>query len=405
MNKVAIIILSIIAFAACSVSEVVEQYPLEDIVLQPSTGAVVRSVYDKNNPLEQFYIWGIHNNNGSIEYVMDGLAVDKQSDGSWSYGSKKYWPEKGTVDFYGIYPSTSVAETIMDPRTNTPVSEVDYTVSDTKREIRFKALRANENMNYAAALPDLVYAVSKEQSKLSNPVSMLFRHAMSVVRFEIKNESSWWTIRFRPDSAVVICNVNSEGTYTLPDVNTSADVATNGSWDFSDKKLQNFTVFTGSDVYVEGMKAENEYGYIRPAGSEKNVNSPFMKNGESAVMLPCTATAWDPKSGPATAATQNGAYFKIYCRVEVTTPSMQTTTSPYVLWGDLDAEPTEEGYYAPIYVPVTIDWKEGVNYKYTFALGRGLAYDEDGKPSVVPITFSTSAESFTNTDEDLTIGN
>lgn len=401
MKKIAIILLSIIALVACSVDESVEHYPLEDIVFQPSTRNVVRSIYD-NNSFQQFYVWGIYNNDGVSHYVMDGLAVNKQSDGSWSYDGNKYWPEKGTVDFYGIYPSSSVAETIMDPRTDTPVAEVNYTVSDARQEIHFKALRAKESMNYAAALPDLVYAVSKEQSKLSSPVSMMFRHAVSVVRFEIKNESSWWTIRFRPDSAVVICNVNSEGTYTLPNVNTSADAATKGSWEFTDKKLQNFTVFTGSDVYVEGMKPENEYGYIRPAGSEKNVNSPFMKKGESAVMLPCTATAWDPESGPATAATQNGAYFKIYCRVEVNTPSMQEATSPYVLWGDLDAEPTDEGYYAPIYVPVAIDWKEGMNYKYTLAFGRGLGYDENGNPSVVPLTFSTKAESFTETAENLT---
>lgn len=395
MKKVAIIISSIIAFTACSFSEVIEHQPLEEIVFQSSTGGIVRAVYDQKNPLQQFYVWGLHKDNGTLHYVMDGLAVNKQSDGSWSYDGKRYWPVKGTVDFYGIYPSSSVAQTIMDPRTNTPVSEVDYTVSDTKREIRFKALRAKESMNYAAALPDLLYAVSKEQSKVNNPVSMMFRHAMSVVRFEIKNESSWWTIRFRPDSAVVICNVNSEGTYTLPDVSTSPDAATNGSWAFSNKTHQNFNVLTGSDVFVAGMTEDNEYGYIRPAGSEKNVNSPFMKNGESAVMLPCTATAWDPKSGPATAATQNGAYFKIYCRVEVNTPSMQEGTPSYVLWGDLDAkEPTDEGYYAPVYVPVDIDWEEGVNYKYTFAFGRGLAYDENGNASVVRLTFSTEAAEF-----------
>ncbi len=402
MKKIAIILLSIIALVACSVDESVEHYPLEDIVFQPSTRNVVRSIYD-NNSFQHFNVWGIYNNDGVSHYVMDGLAVNKQSDGSWSYDGNKYWPEKGTVDFYGIYPSSSVAETIMDPRTDTPVAEVNYTVSDARQEIHFKALRAKESMNYAAALPDLIYAVSKEQSKLSSPVSMMFRHAVSVVRFEIKNESSWWTIRFRPDSAVVICNVNSEGTYTLPDVNTSADAATKGSWEFTDKKHQNFTVFTGSDVFVEGMKKENENGYIRPAGSKENVNSPFMKNGKSAVMLPCTATAWDPESGPATAATQNGAYFKIYCRVEVNTPSMQEGTPSYVLWGDLDAKgPTDEGYYAPVYVPVAIDWEEGVNYKYTFAFGRGLAYDENGNPSVVPLTFSTKAESFTETAENLT---
>ena len=35
-----------------------------------------------------------------------------------------------------------------------------------------------------------------------------------------------------------------------------------------------------------------------------------------------------------------------------------------------------------------------MNYKYTFAFGQGLAYDENGNASVVKLTFLTEAAEF-----------
>lgn len=400
MKKIAIIILSIIAFAGCSEIEVVAHYPDTEIDFRASTGGMVRATTYNNTNFNQFYVWGIYDNNGATQYIMDGIPVNKVSDG-WSYDGKKYWPAEGVVDFVGIYPSTAVAQTVLDPRTNTPSSSVAYTVSEAKREIRFEALRASADANYATASPDVLYAVAEDCTKDSKAgdVQMTFRHAMNQMKLEIKNENPMWALRFRPDSAVILHNVRHKGTYTLPSGSTTTGVDTLGSWNAwpsADAQPEDFTVLTGSDVFVEGMTDANEKGYIRPGV--------FMKNGESAFMVPCTAVKWEPKNGPANE--QDGAYFEIWCRIEVTTPSMKEGTAPFVLWGDLNAETAaDEGYYKPVFVPVEINWNEGICYKYTFAFGRGLGYNEDGTTSVVPLTFSTDVESFTDTADSLYVTN
>lgn len=400
MKKTAIIILSIIAFVACSDIEIVEHYPDTEIDFSISTGKVVRATYDNTN-FNQFYVWSIYNNDGATQYIMDGIPVNKSGE-SWSYGGKKYWPVEGVVDFVGIYPSTGVAQTVKDPRTNTPAASVNYTVSDAKREIRVAALRGSNVTGYPSNLPDVIYAVAEDKTKDSEAgkVAMNFRHAMAQAKFEIKNENPMWTIRFRPDSAIVLCNIRQSGTYALPTVTTSTGVETSGSWDewnHSTNPPQDFTIFTATEAYVEGMTAANANGYIRP--------DVFMKNGEFSNLFPCANAKWDHTSGvAATAASQTGSYFVVWCRVEVNTPSMNDGTAPFVIWGDVNAKPTDKGYYLPIYAPVEINWKEGICYKYTFAFGRGLAYNEDGSANIVALTFSTEASSFTDAgSQDVTV--
>ncbi len=401
MKKTAIIILSIIAFAGCSDIEVIEHYPDTEINFYSSADNIVRATTYNSTNFEQFFVWGVYNNNGAIQYIMNELPVNKVS-GSWSYDGKKYWPAEGVVDFVGIYPSTTIAQTVLDSRTNTPSSSVAYTVSEAKREIRFNALRANASANYATALPDVLYAVAEDMTKDSEAgdVQMTFRHAMNQIKLEIKNENPMWTIRFRPDSAVILHNVRSKGTYTLPSGSTTTGVDTIGTWNtwpLADAQPEDFTILTGSDVFVEGMTDANEKGYIRPVA--------FMKDGANAFMVPCYAAQWDISTGVA-AKDQDGAYFEIWCRVEVTTPSMKEGTAPFVLWGDLNAETSADtDYYKPVFIPVEVNWKEGICYKYTIAFGRGLGYNEDGTASVVPLTFSTKAESFTDTAQNLTVSN
>lgn len=403
MKKVAIIILSIIAFVACSKDEMLRHNAPAEIGFHTSAGNMVRAVYS-NSTLEQFCVWGIYHNEeeGVTRYVFDGAEVNKQSDGSWSYGGKKYWPQNGVIDFLGVYPSKSAAQAILDLRTGEPVADISYTMSDEKREISLTAQRTSSQMNYAAQLPDVIYAVAEDQTKensVDGSVTMRFRHATSQVRFEIKNENPMWTIKFRPDSAIVICNVRSKGVYTLPSATTSTDEAVYGTWAYEADDYADFTFFTGTNVYVEGMdETLNENGYIRP--------SAFMRNGEEAMILPCQNVAWDPSSGlSATDAAQTGSYFVIWCRVEVTTPSMNEGTEPFCIWGDVDAATTDESYYAPIYVPFAVDWQQHSRYKYTFAFGRGLAYNEDGTDAVVPLAFQTTVEEFIASAENLGVGN
>lgn len=401
MKKTAIIVLSILAFVGCSDIEVIEHYPDAEINFYSSADNMVRATTYDNKTFEQFFVWGVYNNNGAIQYIMNELPVNKVS-GSWSYEGKKYWPAEGEVDFVGIYPSTTIAQTVLDPRTNTPSSSVSYTVSEAAREIRFSALRANAKANYATALPDVLYAVAEDMTKDSEAgnVQMTFRHAMNQIKLEVKNENPMWALRFRPDSAVILHNVRHKGTYTLPSSSTTTGVDTLGSWSawpLADAQPEDFTILTGSTLELLTFNsADDKQNYIR--------SGVFMKDGANAFMVPCHAAPWEPSTGVA-AKDQDGAYFEIWCRVEVTTPSMNEGTAPFVIWGDIDAKTAaDEGYYKPVFIPVEVNWKEGICYKYTFAFGRGLGYNEDCTPATVPLTFSTEASSFTDAGaQDVTV--
>lgn len=398
MKKVAIILLSIIALFACSDDVFVEKYPEPTIDFLPSAGMLLRGVNTTEN-LRYFRVWGVNiDDAGAVKYVFDGAPV-KLADGAWNYGDKKYWPLEGNVDFLAVYPAHPDADTIMDPRTNTPCSAIFHTMSDTQREVRFKALYNGKDSTYVAMMPDLIYAVAEDQVKQESDVILKFRHAMAQVKFEIKNENPRWNIYFRPDSAVVLCNIRSRGSYTLPSKSTTED-GSRGTWVINEDQHQHFTVLTGSDVFVEGMIPANEHGYIRPAWKEENINAPFMKNGEPAMVLPCQVPEWDVKTTTpkvATADDQHGAYFMLWCRVE----SVQNGET-FTIWGNVDAQPTDDDYYMPVYVPLTVNWQEGYCYKYTLALGRGLGYNADGTHAAVPLSFSTSVEEFIK-DADLNV--
>ena len=57
-------------------------------------------------------------------------------------------------------------------------------------------------------------------------------------------------------------------------------------------------------------------------------------------------------------------------------------------------------------IPVSLTWKQGVKYIYTFVFGEGIGgYDPEGEEVLVPITFSVTVDDFTSpTSNDIDMG-
>lgn len=381
MKRALIIILTTFAFVACSKDDVVMEYKGQVIDFRPTTGRAMRStVYDATT-FSSFRVWGYYANGSASSVMMDNVEVTKQSDGSWGYTDTKYWPVEGEIDFVGLYPTAAEVEQglFIDHRTNENLVSISHDgfATGANRQIIVTALRESESMHFSSHLPDVIYAVTENQQKQATDVQMNFRHAMTQVKCRIKNENPDFTIEFKPDCAVEIHNIRSKGTYTLPSATTTSGdetAATRGVWSFSADDFESFDIFTAANPKIEGMTADTEYGYIS--------TSEFMKDNTPAMFFPCQATAWDVTDGSASA--QNGAYFVVHCRVLF---QRGTMTQPYYLLGTATS-------YDSIYVPIDIDWKEGHLYTYTFAIGKGAGYTEEGDSSIVPLTFSTTIEDF-----------
>ncbi|MGM9844254.1 MAG: hypothetical protein ACI30S_08540, partial [Muribaculaceae bacterium] len=105
------------------------------------------------------------------------------------------------------------------------------------------------------------------------------------------------------------------------------------------------------------------------------------------------ATGADKKAP--TAEGQNGAYFKVRCKIWNVAAGNGGVKdgNDVLLWDNVKAGTTTAQY---IYVPVKIAWEVGKKYIYTIKFtsdGHG-GYTEEGNDVLIPITFSVTVDDF-----------
>lgn len=390
MKRALIIILTTFAFVACSKDDVVMEYRGEAIDFNASTGNITRAEDDKSytENVPQFHVWGYYTNGATSAIKMKDVLVKKSGD-SWSYDNIQYWPKDGVIDFIAINPTATevAAGQYKDHRTGQDLVAISHDgfATGANRKVTVTAKRKDASMHYSPYLPDLIYSVTEDQSRQATAVQMHFRHAMTQVKCKVKNENEDFLLEFLPHCAVEIHNVKSKGTFTLPAYTTvidSTDDKTFGTWSVAADDFASFDIFTQANPKINGFETltgdPKRAGYI-DTGYFMDTSKP------SAMFIPCNVPEWDETKGAASA--QNGAYFVVYCRVSY---QMGTMNKRYYLLGDKD-EANNIDRYEAIYAPVTIDWKPGYCYIYTFTFGQGIGYTEDGKPSAVPLSFSVEA--------------
>ena len=380
--------LALIAMASCSQDDVVS-IQQDEIKFSAVANKATRAadVYCNNNLPELFKVYANHTVDGGSSTYINGDEIT-YSDGAWTNSTgKRFWPEEGSLDFYA---HVNAGDCFTWTSGNVP-SIIGYTVDTdvTKQN-------------------DLMYAVKTEQTKEDNStagVILNFRHALSQIVFQAKNTNKNFFVEIE---GVTIGNIISKADFTYPSADTDDNVddhtqsatssfadASQGVWEMSDEAtdIKNYPV-SFDKVEVPGDGEICSLTSTNETGQEFSDNALLLipeQNGTDATL------AWDPVTTPKVA-DATGTYFLIKCKIRNVAGDEVADDDVY-LWGT--ASEAKE-----LAIPVSLTWKQGVKYIYTFVFGEGIGgYDPEGEEVLVPITFSVTVDDFTSpTSNDIDMG-
>ena len=397
--KLFLIAASAMALASCSSDEVVQSNENANAIqfsVVANNASRAADYWCNNSKPNQFNVWAAVD--GKTYFANESYS--KQGE-VWAIdGNLRYWPDASTnVSFY--------AAKVFDE--NTPKNQF-ATVTwkpDGGSTIAMKTDASASKQN------DLLYAYTvQHRPDAGGKVPMNFRHALSQIVFYAQNlnENIYVTI-----DEVVVCNINSVGTFTFPTTVTDTPVtghkqegdlgtvaATSvGKWTSTTPYSASTDVFTPVALQQIKITGEGESA-VRTQAPKSNLtdNTTESSYGNSLLLIPQHVDAWDAtsasKKAPA-AEGQTGAYFKVKCTIQNVAAGDGTAavTGDVYLWG-------ASGATKYIYLPVEINWETGKKYIYTFKFlpkGHG-GYEEDGDEVLIPIEFDVTVDDFAKSSTD-----
>ncbi|MBQ9073977.1 MAG: fimbrillin family protein [Muribaculaceae bacterium] len=355
-----------VALASCSSDDVVQVNNGKEIQFSvvADNDSRAATVFCNNNLMPGFKVYaGYTAADGQVATFIEEDLITVLSDGKCTQSETRYWPENGTIDFYGLVNLNGDGYTLESASnfdseivwgTNTPIVKDFTPKADVKEQT------------------DLLYAVATGQTASTSPVKMNFRHALSQIEFRAKNDNPALHVVVE---AVRIGQTDAKGTYTLPAGSTEENLidhttdkdkdyadahedATRGTWSDVDGKADYHVPFDPVAVAYGELKDLT----ISTDGTQTNNNSlllvPTMEDGVATV-------AWDPATDANTA--YNGTYIAVKCKI-------------YNVAGDSYNEATDiavlhDGWAV---IPASFKWKQGKKYIYTinFTKGGNGGYEE-----------------------------
>ncbi|MGM9846666.1 MAG: fimbrillin family protein [Muribaculaceae bacterium] len=385
--------IAVLALASCSNEKVVELSQDQAIKFTATTGKATSRAADgycNNVKPGEFNVWAsaqsknyfaneAYKDNGSGTYVQEDDIL-------------RYWPESGTVSFFATKNENG-----------TPVWTYDTpSLGFTGYTVEAKPA-AQKDFIYAAALN-----VAKPAADAANKnVALNFRHALSQIEFQAKNQNSKIYVEI---DEVKVVNVNSKGDFVISTSTTNnyqdhnlgdaADTDTRSgrcSWSEQSDKTSYTASFTAVKV---GSGATSLT--VTDATGEFNANTMYL--------LPQTLTAWDQAAGAAKAAGQANSYFIVKALIYNVAGETVSKDNDVVVWGKntgTEETPVWATKEIAIPVPASTTWEDGKRYVYTFVFtttGNG-GYDPDyNTPVLTPITLEVTVDDFVdagNKDKDV----
>ena len=210
--------------------------------------------------------------------------------------------------------------------------------------------------------------VSKDDHDGDVPLN--FQHALSQIVFKGKLPTSG-TVTKVTIAEITLGNIGNTGSLTF----TSTGAFYGGATYISASNPSVFTLDAGD---LEGSTFEaGESGIVAGTAFDLTVSNSAANKANAWFMLPQRTAAWTPandselKAGALNAAPATGAYLKIRAALEKDdVPVLEDTD--------------------PIYIPLAANWDRSKKYIYTIEF--------NGSAALTPITFSVTAEDWTNAD-------
>ena len=344
-----IMALGAIALTSCSQDEVLE-VKQDAIAFSAITENASRAT--ASTTLGKFKVYAYV---GGDTYI-DGLDAIEGT-GVYTFNEQGYYWPANAVDFYCV----------SNPNNGTDAGGVELTADHKVVNYDVPSDHAN----------DLLYSVLKEATKASyaNGVAALnFRHALAMVQFQVKSlETYGLDVKV---TNIALKNVNTSGTYTLPEYTTSpwldsadetAEYRTRGSWSLG---------ASVTDAYSWSVGSLNALASTNSGDQTSSASDPFFLMPQQFTPATPTTGAW------------SDAYFVITANV--------TKNGVLLHNGDI--------WIPAAAVGADKEWKEGYKYLYTLTFGQGAGYQPGTDDAVViPISFSVTVDLFQNATEGVQV--
>lgn len=377
----------------CSNDETIEVNQGNGIDFSVTAGKLTRAADIKaTSTIDQFKVWAF---TGDVTTpYMNGVLVNKGTDGKWTYDNTKFWPETN-VDFYAVSPQTPQSGTVSVSSSTQQIT--DYVVTNGKE--------------------DLLYSMNKGEKKddhKSTPVSINFRHALSQIVFKVK-ETSTSTIDVKIKS-IKVEGIANQSTLTWATNTTGPNMATDQELDTEkDATWGTWANPTGAASYyaVEDL-GSSPYTVTTTANQVSN---------NSLLLMPQRLDPWLTIGNDGVATVTGKARVVICC--QITDKETGVQLYPKV---EKAGDPT----YADVAISLTNPnndphrgetnesqlkhdkWMQGKKYVYTLIFGEGAGYDPDPDPEdpdkpvtpdpvLVPITFEVTVDAFQDAGNDYNI--
>ena len=396
-------------------------------VANNATRALTDSMYCNNWKPGSFDVWALAKAKdaaadavvgktyfAAVRYSANFDANKNQLKTLWSadQANIRFWPNKDAekLDFYAMHNYKGDG--------TTPSTVIwDATGAKTAR----LAVEGYELTTDVAKQKDFIYAVKQNQVKNGNngTIGINFRHALSQVVFKARNTNSTLHVEI---GEVQVKNFNSKGNFALPlndtettlvdhdsDQTTEAADGTVGTW-----TGQNTLATTKVAVYPTTGAATTNYAVVNYDVAGTNATN--LTNGKDAQKVDVNGK--NPGADdyiPTLDSDFSKAMLFIpqKCTAGTVTEStpgsknlLNDVTNPYFvvkckIWNVENGATFNSGtdvciYDGYAYIPVSVDWKPGKKYIYTFVFGgKNGGYDEDGNDILVPISFNVTVDDFT----------
>lgn len=374
MKKLLFASMAVAMLAACSNDEVVQVSNDSNAIkfgVNAENSTRAADIYCNSNPFGQFNVYATYD--GAM-YIDNDLIVKNGS--SWENNSGlRYWPESGDVTFYGyVNGSLDVTET------TAPKFETFSPAEDVAQQL------------------DLMYARKTQAKSGGEQVTLNFRHALSQIVFNARNENDNLYVEI---GGVSVVNVKGSGVYSLPTEDTDGNLDHEygedtykengrGSWDFGTAEATSRYSVAFTTVELNGGETKNLTNWSDHTSEADKGNAMLLLPQPTEKYDVSTASTVQDENGDFI---REGSYFLVDCKIWNVAGSSVNKDTDVVLW--------DKGN---VMIPVGFDWEEGKKYLYTFVFGNGNGgYDPDPEdptpdPVLVPITFDVTIDEFYEVD-------
>lgn len=401
MKKVLVGAMALLALAACSNEEVLDQNQVRnEIGFTAVTGKALSRANDgycNNSKPASFDVWA---RVGTNNYFAKE-TYNKGTGDVYSGSIVRFWPDDAhTVQFYAAYNYGGASSV-------TPVWTA--TAADPTSPLVINGYKVETT---PGAQKDFIYAMhsAKKSDATDGKIGLNFRHALSQIEFAAKNNNPNIYVEI---SGVKLMNVFNTGNFAFPTSSTSTNYK-----DHEEGKDDHTETYTPVTIANQGKWTVITTGTPLPTASyeiatrktdDSDVETKAVKGNSTVVSLTVTdpdtkeynsqtlyvmpydykngVNPWNGTGKPGDATT---AYLALKCNIWNVAAGDGSVDKTIPLWEGSDTK------WIAVKLPENTIWEQGKRYVYTFTFttaGTG-GIDPDGKDVLTPIKLEMSVDDF-----------